>query len=321
MISIIVPIYNVEPYLRRCLDSLVALEPIIKEKTTKSLSEKNDIEIILIDDGSTDDSGRTADEYALHYSNFIVYHTENCGLSAARNYGIEKSHGEWLMFVDSDDWVKPNFCRIPYMMACDYNADLVIFNIYVINSKGESHKLNSIKFSRCASPEEAIEFGNNCAWNKLYKKELFEQIRYPEGHVYEDLATTHKLVYKAKLIVMIEDSLIYHSYRIDSITHTYNIANADDLISACIQRYRFLSEHDYPIEKYLPYCRDIAFSYCMRINPSDNSLYLQAEKIIDDIKHIPNSFSLKARCMLIIWKISKPLFHFICRVCGKKLSE
>ena len=116
LISVIVPIYNVERYVRKCLDSL-------KGQTLKQ------IEVICIDDGSTDGSGKIADEYVSEeFPIFRVIHTENRGLSAARNRGIDESRADWLMFVDSDDWVDRDFCRVPYETAVRENADLVIFN-------------------------------------------------------------------------------------------------------------------------------------------------------------------------------------------------
>lgn len=119
LISVIVPIYNVEKYVRKCLDSLVA----------QTLRE---IEVICIDDGSTDRSGEIADEIARDDARFRVIHTENRGLSAARNRGIDEARSQWLMFVDSDDWVSPEFCRVPYEAAIEYGADLVIFGAYVV---------------------------------------------------------------------------------------------------------------------------------------------------------------------------------------------
>ena len=113
-VSVIVPIFNVKAYLPRCLDSLCC----------QTLTE---IEIILIDDGSSDGSGEIADRYAQTDNRFQVIHQENRGLSAARNRGIEAAQAYYLMFVDSDDWVDPDFCRIPYEIATDHGVELVIF--------------------------------------------------------------------------------------------------------------------------------------------------------------------------------------------------
>lgn len=128
LISVIVPIYNVERYVRKCLDSL-------KGQTLKQ------IEVICIDDGSTDGSGKIADEYVSEeWPRFRVFHTENRGLSAARNRGIDEAKAQWLMFVDSDDWVHEDFCRVPYEAAIENSADLVIFGAYRVLRNGMIEK-------------------------------------------------------------------------------------------------------------------------------------------------------------------------------------
>ena len=125
LITVIVPIYNVAPYVRKCLDSL-------KRQTLKQ------IEVICIDDGSTDESGEIAEEYeSQNWPLFRILHTDNQGLSAARNRGLDEAKSQWLMFVDSDDWVEPEFCEMPYKTAIEYQADLVIFGRYLTNSEGK----------------------------------------------------------------------------------------------------------------------------------------------------------------------------------------
>ena len=118
-VSVIVPVYNVEEYLRKCIDSIVA-------QTLK------DIEIILVDDGSTDGSGTICDEYASQDKRVRVVHKINGGLSSARNTGIEAASAPFLMFIDSDDWVEPNFCEKPYLAAKNNNADLVLFSFRIV---------------------------------------------------------------------------------------------------------------------------------------------------------------------------------------------
>jgi glycosyltransferase involved in cell wall biosynthesis len=163
LISVIVPIYNVEKYVRKCLDSLL-------HQTLKQ------IEIICIDDGSTDGSGAVAEEYRSdEYPIFRIIHTENSGLSAARNRGIAEAQAEWLMFVDSDDWVEYEFCEIPWIAAKEYLADLVIFNSRIIkNNKRINKQSIPSQHYGLVSHESAIEFGDVVAWNKLYKHSLFD---------------------------------------------------------------------------------------------------------------------------------------------------
>ena len=112
MISVIVPVYNVEPYLRKCLDSIV-------NQTYR------DFEILIIDDGSTDGSGRICDEYAEKDSRIKVFHTENRGLSCARNLGLAEAKGEWIGFVDSDDWIEPDMYEVLIRRAEETGADVV----------------------------------------------------------------------------------------------------------------------------------------------------------------------------------------------------
>ena len=201
-VSIIVPVYNVEMYLPRCLDSL----------HRQSLEE---IEILLIDDGSPDGSGRIADEYAEKDGRFRVIHQANAGVAAARNRGIELAQAPYLMFVDSDDWVEPDFCRIPYEMAARERVDMVMFR-YV--SEGASvHETSSPSIGeQLISREEAMELlysrSGVFVWNKLYCKSLFADVRYPEGRTYEDHGTTHRLVQKAEC-VLTTDAVLYHSGR------------------------------------------------------------------------------------------------------------
>ena len=206
LISIIVPIYNVEKYVRKCLDSL-------KSQTMK------EIEVICIDDGSTDRSGEIADEYASDvYPIFHIIHTENRGLSAARNRGIDEARGGWLMFVDSDDWVEREFCEIPYEKALEYGADLVIFRAFYERNCRRIKK-NNCEIHGLINEYTAHTSGGVVAWNKLYEKSLFEKIRYPEARVYEDIATTHKIVHIAKRIYVLNECLYHQVYRKNSISH------------------------------------------------------------------------------------------------------
>lgn len=161
MISVIVPIYNVEKYINKCLDSLI-------------LQSFPDVEFILVDDGSTDSSGEIAESY--DDKRFRVFHTHNCGLSGARNFGISQSRGEWLMFVDADDWVAPKFCNIPYQAALENDADLVIFQAYEVREITHWKSRKTLPLEGIVDPETATKYGETTAWNKLYKRELFRKI-------------------------------------------------------------------------------------------------------------------------------------------------
>lgn len=269
LISVIVPIYNVDKYVRKCLDSL-------KNQTMKQ------IEVICIDDGSTDDSGKIANEYASdEWPRFRVIHTENKGLSAARNRGIDEARADWLMFVDSDDWVDREFCEIPFEAALMNKAELVCFRYYRVTKSGKVKSPKRIdRFEGIVKHEAAIDdIGETPVWNKMYKKYLFDNIRYPEGHFYEELATTHKLIYKADRILKIPHYLYYYRKRQGSITNS-SIA-IDDLLYMSKQRYDDLLKLGYPKEKAFPQLLTFALRYCGKAN-KDSNRYREAQNIVKE---------------------------------------
>ena len=305
MVSVIVPIYNVENYVKKCLDSLAA-------------QTLEDVEFILIDDGSTDSSGRIADQYSSD-SRFHVFHTENRGLSAARNYGIDQSHGEYIMFVDGDDWVDLEFCKIPYETAIKNKADLIIFQVYHVKN-GKIRKENrAIKSIPTGAVDDyiAIRYGGDAAWNKLYKRDLFESIRYPEGRVYEDIATTHKLVHDAKCTIIINNSLYYYAERKGSITKSHTKENLTDRFVSSKEKYDNMTLYGYPEHMIKPFLWAAAIRYVIHKQPCNEDVYLQASQIVDSISGIPKQITLKHKAALVVWKIDKALFCVLCKVVGR----
>lgn len=194
LISVIVPIYKVEQYLPRCIDSLIN-------------QDSHNIEIILIDDGSPDNCGRIIDDYARKYSNIHVVHQSNSGLSAARNAGIDVAQGDYLMFVDSDDYVEPNFCSYAVNKALETQSDIVIFGYNdIFSDKKVVHTFaleDEMKYSSEGALFELL--GGKLlsfAWNKIYKSSLFHRIRYPVGRLFEDIGTTYLLFDAANSIYL-----------------------------------------------------------------------------------------------------------------------
>ena len=297
MISVIVPIYNTEKYLQKCLDSLAC-------------QTFADVEFILVDDGSTDNSGAIADQYTG--PRFRVFHTGNHGLSAARNFGIEKARGEWLMFVDSDDRVDPAFCGSPYQAAVHYDADVVLFRTYIVKD-GKVTEEKASAPTEIITLEEAIRYGGAAAWNKLYKRELFDGIRFPEGRVYEDIAVTHKILMQAKQIVRIPDSLYFHLHRKGSITHCFSVKNKKDALLSALERAEDLKSFGCAEDLYEPALISYAIIILVLADPSEGALYQKAGKIADSVKGIPSYLSVKKKVVLMIWKTNKTLFHLIRR--------
>ena len=210
LVSVIVPVYNVDEYIRECIDSLLS-------------QTYSNIEIILVDDGSTDNSGSICEEYAKEDSRVIVIHKENGGLSSARNAGMEIMRGDYCCFVDSDDAVAVTF--IDHMIglihmsgadfsACSYTRDL--------NEMGAASSQGLIE----ADAHKALEFifsektMTTSAWGKLYRADLWTDIRFPEGYIYEDYATVYKVIMRCEKIIIAPEKLVFYRPNPESITGT-----------------------------------------------------------------------------------------------------
>ena len=303
LISVIVPIYNVEKYVRKCLDSL-------KNQTMKQ------IEVICIDDGSTDESGRIAEEYKNEegWPRFRIIHTENRGLSAARNRGIDEARAGWIMFVDSDDWVEKDFCRAPYEIAIENQADMIIFAAYVVKNGRIRNPRKTVVEEGTIKKTTAQQYGKSVAWNKLYQKGLFYSIRYPEGRVFEDLATTHKIVQNAGKIVFLNRKLYYHLFRKHSISHKVSRKSNDDRTVSVITRSGDLISYYKPNADSDPLLCSSAISYLARTLPCEEKLYLQAREILRTTRKMPKSLNWRKKMAFITWKIDERLFYFLCRL-------
>lgn len=226
-VSVIIPVYKVEKYLKRCLESVV-------NQTYKN------IEIILVNDGSPDKCGKICDAYARIDSRIKVIHKENGGLSSARNAALDIVSGEYIMFVDSDDWISEDSLEQLYeYIDADYDIINFKFSFVKENSKELVEMHNDIKDGyECdlLTYIDKLFLGelNFFICNKLYKKDLFNEVRFPDGRNYEDLATMYKLYFNAKSIV-ITDYTLYNYWlgNLNSITSNSTIKNMTDyLLSA-----------------------------------------------------------------------------------------
>ncbi len=213
LITVIIPVYNVEKYLPRCLDSVI------------HQSYKN-LEIILVDDGSTDSSGAICDQYALRDNRIKVLHKSNGGLSSARNAGLHQAHGDYISFVDSDDFIALEFIERLLRLITNNTADIAFCNYSLYCTLEPQVHTNPSGKSTLYVGRKAIMsnfYNHNCgvsvmAWGKLYKRELFGKIRFPEGRIYEDEATTYLVFYLAKKVVYLKAPLYFYYRRPDSIT-------------------------------------------------------------------------------------------------------
>ena len=208
LVSIIIPVYNVSAYLTQCLESVAG-------QTYQKL------DIILIDDGSTDDSGSICDRFASCDARIRVFHTENRGISAARNLGIEEARGEYIMFVDSDDWIELNAVET-LLEAAVRNNSLITAAHCVDEFVGVTQTIpNSYETERIFEGKNLLNaFANgnprHVAWNKLFVADCFSKYRFPEGHVYEDVFTTWRIMREIAdngSSVTVVPSILYH-YRV-----------------------------------------------------------------------------------------------------------
>lgn len=238
LISIIIPVYNVEPYLQRCLHSVVS-------QTYQNL------EIILVDDGSMDRSGRICDEWALRDDRLTVIHKENGGLSSARNAGIDIASGRYIGFVDSDDYIEPTMYEVLLRAIEDNGAQIACCG----RNRIEGHCVtaqHSNDALRLMSGEEAIQqlliggLVEEAAWDKLYWSELFEGRRYPVGEVNEDIVLTISLLGECSAVVHVGVPLYNYCQNSGSITNSALSPAKFVMLDHLDQIKKYLERH-YPI--------------------------------------------------------------------------
>ena len=242
LISIIIPVYKVEKYLEKCIQSLI-------NQTYENL------QIILVDDGSPDNCGKICDEYAKKDHRIEVIHKSNGGLSDARNKGLEIAKGEYIGFIDSDDYIESDMYEVLYNLLKQYNAYVSICNFYTV-SQGKiaiKNAENGIKeYNRIEILKEVLLDNNiqSYAWNKLYKKELFDEIKYPVGKKYEDIGTTFYLLEKCNKVVVTGKPEYYYINRQDSIVNNVTETTITDYIELIMQRYDYIEKNIKELSSY-----------------------------------------------------------------------
>ncbi len=209
MISVIVPVYNVEKYLERCVKSIVA-------QTYK------DLEILLIDDGSTDKSGKMCDDFQQTDSRIKAFHKQNGGLSDARNYGIEHSAGEFISFVDSDDYIDEKMLETLHRLITENDADLAVCSAMDVFEGKEVTQVKEIKefnLNKVESYKYMLRGdGIPSACNKLYKRQTVGNVRFPVGKLYEDGFFTPQILKRVEKTAVTSKPMYYYFRRADSIT-------------------------------------------------------------------------------------------------------
>lgn len=267
LISVIVPVYKVEPYLHQCVDSIL-------NQTFK------DFELILVDDGSPDNCPAICDEYAKKDSRVIVIHKENGGLSSARNAGLDyvfaNSNSEYISFVDSDDYVDVLFLSEMYQ-AVDY-VDMAVCPFFVADN-GNIIVPQSFDSVECDGDGywDIPCYGRvgSVAWNKLYKKTLFKDVRYPVPKLHEDEYVLHRILNSCKKIHIINRPLYYYRKRSDSIMSTLSVDSYKDqliIFDIYIERSLFYYEaNKYLLFNYF-FSKALDILFCLNKNDKKNTV-------------------------------------------------
>lgn len=249
LITVIVPVYKVEKYLDRCVSSILE-------------QSFQDFDLVLVDDGSPDTCPKICDAYAEKDERVIVIHKQNGGLSDARNAGIdwamEHSDSQWLAFVDSDDYLHPDYLKILLDTAKKEDADLVICDFIRVNDRGECVEKKHSFFDLVTEDKDKLF---SClvsnwrivpAWNKLYHKHIFSLLRFAVGKIHEDSFAVHHVLWNSRKVAIIPAGLYLYLQRENSIMKTETPKSRLDGFEAAIEQYEFFQKHNILPRKSIP---------------------------------------------------------------------
>ena len=320
LISVIVPIYNAEKYLDDCIRSI----------TCQTYAN---IEILLVDDGSTDKSDERCKSWEHEDKRVRTIHQDNGGVSKARNTGIRNANGNLLIMVDSDDYISPDMITVLYDGYTQHNADIVICDY----AQGENREYSFLKEPICFAQLDYVTVMNKVyknghdalrfisPWGKLYKKELFNGIQYPEGKIFEDIYVTHQLLYKANRIIISDQKLTYYFHHEDSIMHKPFHLGKLDYLDALKERIDFFKEHKLEsLERnaYEEYLHSLIWEYSRVrdiLHNKDERKEIQnrfrevykhgysSEKYPQDTATLLKTFNTNPELVILYWKIRSML--------------
>ncbi|MCI6266632.1 MAG: glycosyltransferase [Erysipelotrichaceae bacterium] len=319
LISVIVPIYNVEKYLDRCIESIV-------NQTYKNL------EIILVDDGSPDNCPKICDKWSKKDNRIKVIHKENGGLSDARNAGLDTATGAYIGFVDGDDFLDKKMYEILLKNLIKTKADMSICTAYLYEEKSKIKYKNS-KNIQLFIYEGIDKYNNlfnnnisefNVVWKRIYKKEIFKELRFPKGKINEDTFIAHKLLSLSNKIVYSTEKLYYYVQHENSIMHQkFNIKKLDGL-EAIKEQMLFFQKEEFKNTKYQKisierYMNNILVYYCTVKNHNENKQY---QKQIQDLQKeykkyykeiMKKDISSKLKLKYFIFKYFPNIYYIIKR--------
>lgn len=276
LISVVIPVYNVENYLRECLDSII------------NQNYKN-LQIILVDDGSTDDSSYICDEYGNKDKRIEVYHKENGGLSDARNYGMAMAKGDWILFVDSDDYLLKEACSRLMQLALSSDAEMAVCDVckFEDGHNPEKKDLSGIRLEFTAKQGVEAYFYRKIpgyAHGKLIKRNVLNGIQFPYGKLFEDAFVVYKIMEKCRKIVVTRDNLYCYRQRSGSIVNSVFTKRQMDILEANEQAVSYYKNSDREILRAVYSRQFVSAVDVMRKIPSDWSDRRDKDYICDIIK-------------------------------------
>lgn len=316
MVSVVIPVYNVAKYLSACLDSIMA-------QTYK------DLDIILVDDGSTDASSEICDKYAALDSRIRVFHKENGGLSDARNFGITKAIGNEITFVDSDDVLNCNMIQVLHSIKHQVNCEMSVCFRRKIDEDGNfiDTKSQPSSLTIAKNKEEAMQVyfetkgGGLVAWGKLYDKKIFDTVRYPVGRYNEDVFTTYKLVAQCTAIAITSQQLYYYRVREGSIMNRPFEKKHLDMIYGSVEMTQFL-ERNFPKQAIysqilLIYASLKAFIWMSKSEKIDDEGYKLIVNVLNQYKGLLFSKYISKKASLLslgILRFPKSIVTTVCKL-------
>lgn len=320
-ISVIIPVYNVEMYLTKCIESVIN-------------QTYNNIEIILVDDGSTDKSGKICDYFSKRDSRIKVIHKENGGLSDARNVGLQNASGDYIAFVDSDDWLEEDMYECLYNLIYEYQADIsmcaansVDVDGKIVGSgrfpdKGKNYEnvkvyVDSEILKAHLSKTNDINAG---VWNKLYRRNIVDGIEFPKSKLYEDVFTMYKYLDRASKVVKTRSHKYNYFQREDSICRKKFCKKNFDSVEANNERYVFVKKNYPELEplarrQVLINLLNIGF----RLAKSNQLTEFRTElfQVVKDTKKLPLikcDLNFKQKCGIFLMRINLGFFQYIAKI-------
>ena len=300
LISVIVPVYNVESYIAECIES-------IQNQTYMNL------EIILVNDGSTDASGDICDKYAAYDERIQVIHKENAGVSAARNTGIEAANGDYIGFVDSDDYIAPTMYEDMLKLMAEHDLDIIECTAFRNNGDTNIEGCNNGSleiFNRDEALKMAMYDCFVAVWSQLYKRRVISDVRFPIGRKFEDSAVSYLFIANTKRVGHINRCLYYYRLNPNSTTQTsFDPKSRWDFVLGYEERLQYVVDHQLP---YVDDCNSLlmkAVLSCLTAyyaKPTGNQVYYdKCKRMIETYRNDASYKLLNSKYKLFLWSFGR----------------